>query len=49
MSVHTVCATFNFKSLENKEKFLEILKSPEGLAKTRQCNGCQSLNVTSHH
>ena len=43
MSVHTVCATFNFKSLENKEKFLEILKSPEGLAKTRQCNGCQSI------
>ena len=43
MSVHTVCATFNFNSLESKTKFLDILKSPEGLAKTRQCNGCQSI------
>ena len=43
MSVHTVCATFNFNSPESKSKFLEILKSPDGLSKTRQCNGCQSI------
>lgn len=43
MSVHTVCATFNFNSIESKQKFLDILKSTDGLSKTRQCKGCQSI------
>ena len=40
MSIHVVIATFNFNSVENKNNFLEILNSENGLVKTRECNGC---------
>lgn len=47
--MHTVIATLKFNSDESKEKFLEILKSENGVAKTRQFDGCisiQCLEVT---
>ena len=36
-------ALLKVKFLKGISKFLEILKSPDGLSKTRQCNGCQSI------
>jgi quinol monooxygenase YgiN len=44
MSVHVVIATFNFKSVETKAKFLEVLHSDNGLVKTRACEGCRSID-----
>ena len=41
--VHTVLAVFKFKSQETKDQFSEILKSPDGLAKTRVFPGCVSI------
>jgi quinol monooxygenase YgiN len=41
--VHTVSAIFKFKSTETKTQFTDILKSPEGLAKTRVFPGCLSI------
>ena len=42
--MHTVCATFKFKE-GMKQKFLEILNSPDGLTVTRYWEGCVSINV----
>lgn len=42
--VHTVRASFKFKEGKINE-ILELLKSPEGLAFTRQCKGCLSIEV----
>jgi len=37
---HTVIATCNFKSLKDKNTFLEILHGDDGLVKTRNWSGC---------
>jgi len=38
--LHTVCVDFTFKTLEDKTKFMDILKSENGLVKTRAWPGC---------
>ena len=45
MGVHIVIATFKFKSLEGKKKVLELLKSSDGLKKTRTFKGFISIDV----
>ena len=47
MSVHVVIATFKFKTVEDKDTFLEILNSDNGLSKTRDCNGCIQIDCCS--
>ena len=41
--VHTVLATFKFKSVELKQEFLEIAHSENGIAKTRKWKGCVAI------
>lgn len=41
--VHTVVATFKFKTPEDIKSFKTLLKSPEGLTKTRSHDGCVSI------
>ena len=41
--VHTVSAVFKFKNEDTKGQFSDILKSPEGLSKTRVSPGCISI------
>ena len=36
MSVHTVSATFKFKTIEGRDTFINILKGNDGFIKTRQ-------------
>ena len=46
--VHTVIASMKFESDEAKESFLTILKSENGVAKTRQFDGCISIQCYDH-
>ena len=41
--MYTLTATFTFSTFENKKKFLEILKSPDGLVITRAWPGCELI------
>ena len=43
MSVHTVSATFKFKTIEGRDTFINILKGNDGFIKTRQFKGCQMI------
>ena len=40
---HVVIATFEFKTVQDKNEFLELLKSDNGLSMTRSCNGCRLI------
>lgn len=42
---HIVLATFTFTSIDNKDAFLHMGRGPDGLAKTRACNGCRLIEV----
>lgn len=41
--VHTVLATFKFKTPEDKQSMKDLLVTPEGLTKTRTFDGCVSI------
>ena len=45
--MYTVIANFNFKTESDRDWFLEFLRSPEGLCKTRVYKGCISIDVYS--
>ena len=38
--VHTVIATFKFKTPEDKQSMVDLLSSPQGLTVTRTFDGC---------
>ena len=46
---HTVCATFTFKDVESKEKFIEFCNGENGLSVTRAWKGCQLLDCYESH
>lgn len=41
--VHTVLATFRFKTPEDMQAMKDLLVTPEGLTKTRTYDGCVSI------
>tara|TARA_B100000902_G_C27304173_1_gene914454 strand:- start:165 stop:461 length:297 start_codon:yes stop_codon:yes gene_type:complete len=41
--VHTVVATFKFKTQDDQDRFKKVLASPEGLTKTRGFEGNVSI------
>ena len=43
--MYTVIANFNFKTPTDRDWFLKVLRSPEGLCKTRVYKGCVSIDV----
>ena len=45
MSIHVVIVTFIFKSEDGKRKVLEILKSSDGLEKTKTFKGFISIDI----
>ena len=47
-SPHNVSATFTFKDVESKEKFIEFCNGEKGLSVTRAWKGCQSWIVMNH-
>lgn len=47
MSNHVVIATFLFKNSEGRSKVLDILRSEEGLIKTKKFKGFISIDVNT--
>tara|TARA_Y100000748_G_C15305210_1_gene413913 strand:- start:281 stop:616 length:336 start_codon:yes stop_codon:yes gene_type:complete len=44
---HVVLATFNFKTIEDKNGFLGMLNGPDGLIMTRASPGCRLIECLS--
>jgi len=44
---HIVLATFNFKTIDDKDTFLQLLDGPDGLEATRNFTGCRLIECLS--